>query len=155
MKNNKIKKLGTILKIFLKLCLLVGILLLLTLYNIVNSLGLKFDLFILLIYPCGICFLLLIYQFIGLFTFLEKNNPFSEATTTRLNNSMILSFVISLLILVALLLTIFTYSYYTLQFKVSLAFIMILFFGVGIALYILKALFKIATNYKEENELTI
>ena len=68
---------------------------------------------------------------------------------------MLSSLTISTLIIIALLLTIFIYDYYSLQLQVALTFMSILFFAVGIALYILSELFKEATTYKEENDLTI
>ena len=108
-----------------------------------------------MIYPCGILFLCIVYQFVNLFKTLSDNTPFCNENVIRLRKGMIFSFIISILILIALLLAIFAYSYYSLQLKVALAFMSFLFFGVSVALYILSVLFKVATKYKEENDLTI
>ena len=67
-----------------------------------------------------------------------------------------ISLIIGILVLIALGFTIFLYqSYYTIGCKICIGFISVLFFAIGIALYILKSLFKDAITYKEENELTI
>ncbi len=149
------KGMGNILKILLQVSMLIIGLILILLYWVTKWCNLNFDWFIIMIYPCGICFLALIYQFIGLFNTLKLNNPFCNENVTRMKNGMYSSFIISFFITIALLLTIFIYNYYSLQFQVALFCMAVLFFGVGIALYILSELFKEATNYKEENELTI
>lgn len=146
---------GNILKILLQVSMIVGIIILILLYWLVGEFNLHFDLFVLLIYPCGINFLYLVYQFIGLFDSLKVNNPFCLDNVKRMKNGMISSYIISILIFIALLFSVFLYNYYSLQLKVALFFMGILFFGVGIALYILSELFKEATTYKEENDLTI
>lgn len=149
------KGIGNILKIILQISLIIGIIILLGLYFITKLVNIKFDYFIMMIYPCGISFLILVYQFIGLFDSLKKNNPFCLENVNRMKIGMISSFIISLFITIALLLTIFVYNYYSLQLQVALFFMSILFIAVGIALYILKELFREATIYKEENDLTI
>ena len=147
---------GSLLKIFLQICMVIGALLLVFLYFILKANNLHFDWFTVMIYPCGILFLGLIYQFVGLFNSLKENNPFCNANVIKLNRGMIISFIISVLIVIALCFSIFLYGdYYTFSFNVCVGFICLLFFGVGIALYILNELFKEATIYKEENELTI
>lgn len=147
---------GSLLKVFLQICMVVGGLLLVFLYSILKVYNLHFDLFVVMIYPCGILFLALIYQFVGLFNSLKENNPFCNDNVIKLNRSKNISFMISALIIVALCFSIFLYNdYYTFRFNVCVGFICILFFGVGIALYVLKELFKEAIAYKEENELTI
>ena len=133
----------------------IGILFLISMYWIVRKVNLEFNWFIACIYPCGISFLVLIYQFIGLFNSLKESNPFCKENPKRMNIGMISSIVTCIFILIALLLSILVYNQYTLELKVALSFIFILFFGVSIALYILKELFIEAINYKEENELTI
>lgn len=150
------KSIGSLLKIVLQVCMVLGGIILVCLYPILKYFNLHFDLFTIMIYPCGIGLLLLIYQFIGLFNSLKENNPFCHDNVIRLNKSMIVSFVISILIVIALCFSIFLYNdYYTLSFNICVGFICLLFFGVGIALCILKELFKKAIAYKEENELTI
>lgn len=147
---------GSLLKVFLQICMVIGALLLIFLYSILKANNLHFDLFVVMIYPCGILFLVLIYQFVGLFNSLKENNPFCNDNVMKLNRGMMISFVISVLIVIALCFSVFLYGdYYTFSFNICVGFICLLFFGVGIALYILKELFKEATIYKEENELTI
>ena len=153
MKN--LKLVGKILEVFLKIFICISVVFLILLYSIVNKLGLHFDWFVGMIYPCGILFLCIVYQFVNLFKTLSDNTPFCNENVIRLRKGMIFSFIISILILIALLLAIFAYSYYSLQLKVALAFMSFLFFGVSVALYILSVLFKVATKYKEENDLTI
>lgn len=149
------KGMACILKIMLQIAMILGGILLVLLPWFVNIFNLHFDLFIILIYPCGISFLYIVYQFIGLFNSLKVNNPFCIDNVKRMKNGMRASYLISLLIFIALFMSIFVYDYYTLQLQVALLFLSILFFGVGIALYILSELFKEAIMYKEENELTI
>ncbi len=146
---------GSILKFILQISMVIGILFLISMYWIVRKVNLEFNWFIACIYPCGISFLVLIYQFIGLFNSLKESNPFCKENPKRMSIGMISSIVTCIFILIALLLSILVYNQYTLELKVALTFIFILFFGVSIALYILKELFIEAINYKEENELTI
>ena len=147
--------LGNILKKILQVFVLLGIIFLIALYWIIRSLNLKFDMVIILLYPLGILFLYLTYQFIKLFDSLKLKNPFCNANVKILRNGMITSFIISFLLLIILLLAIFIYNYYSLGIKISLGFLVILFFGVAVALYLLSKLFSQATAYKEENDLTI
>ncbi len=144
---------GNYLKIFLQICKIFGILLLIFLIPILFLLKLPFDMFLFMIYPCGICFLMLMEQFIGLFNSLKENNPFNYHNLDRILKAMHMSFMISVFVLISFFLTFF-YDY-SLAFVVSILFISILFFGVGIALYILSDLFRSSLEYKEENELTI
>lgn len=146
---------ASIIKLLLQLSIILGIAFMLFLHKITEWLNVNYDYFIKMIYPCGLVFLYLVYQFIGLFDSLKQNTPFSMNSVLKLKKASLSSFLIALLILISLLINIFCYSYYSLQFQVALSFMIILFFGVGIALYILSALFKEATLYKEENDLTI
>lgn len=145
---------GKFLKNILWIGLMFGGLLLLFLWPIFSWFDIKMNWFLFMIYPCGICFLIFVYQFIGLFEMLEKNSPFCQKTVSYLRKGMYLSYIIASLVIVALFFIIFGYSY-TLGIKFCILFIGVLFFGVGIALFILKELFQEATNYKEENDLTI
>lgn len=145
---------GSLLKILLWIGMIIGGMALLFLCPMFYWLDIKFDWFLLMIYPCGVCFFIFMYQFIGLFQMLEMNSPFCRKTISYLNKSMWLSYIISGLIFVALIFMICGYSY-TLAVKCCILFIGVLFFGVGIALFILKELFREAIDYKEENDLTI
>lgn len=149
------KGIGNILKILLEVGIIVGIVFLFMLYWIVKWFDLHFDWFVMMIYPCGIVFILLVYQFVGLFNTLKINTPFCKENVKRMKNGMILSFLISIFVILALLITILFYNYYSLQLQVALFFMSILFFAIGIALYILSELFREAIEYKEENDLTI
>ncbi len=146
---------GSILKFILQVSMVVGIFFLVGLYWIVKKVNLDFNWFIACIYPCGISFLVLVYQFIVLFNSLKESNPFHKENPKRMKIGMISSLVTCIFIIIALIITIFVYDIYTLELKVALTFIAILFFGVSIALYILSELFDEAIKYKEENELTI
>lgn len=155
MRSTKTKTIANILIILLKISMIIGTGILLMLWKIMDLLEIKFDLLVGLIYPSGILFLGFIYQFIKLFKQLKLEKPFTKETVRYLKTSMTLSFIIGFIILIALLLSIIIYPTYTLTVKISLTFFSILFFGVGIALYLLSELFKQATEYKEENDLTI
>lgn len=155
MRSTKTKTIANILIILLKISMIIGTGILLMLWKIMDLLEIKFDLLVGLIYPSGILFLGFIYQFIKLFKQLKIEKPFTKETVRYLKTSMTLSFIIGFIILIALLLSIIIYPTYTLTVKISLTFFSILFFGVGIALYLLSELFKQATEYKEENDLTI
>ena len=155
MKKDKTKIIATTISILLKIRIVIGVILLLCLWKILEVLNIKFDLLVFLIYPSGILFLMLVYQFIKLFKLLKIENPFSMIMVKYLKETMWISFIIGIIILIALLLSIFVYPTYTIAVKISLTFFTILFIGVGIALYLLSELFKQATEYKEENDLTI
>ena len=155
MKKTKLDNIGNILRLFMQMFFVFGILVLIFLYFITNYFGIHFDCFTLMVYPCGILFLYLVYEFINMFKSLEENKPFSMDNVKRLRRSMYITFSISILVIIALLIASIAYSYYSAQLKVALLFISVLFFGVGIAFYILSELFRQATLYKEENDLTI
>lgn len=149
------KGIANIIKIVLQISMVIGLIFLIMLYWLAKWFKVKFNLFIMMIYPCGLGLLYLIYQFIGLFNTLKQDYPFCIENVTRMKKGMYASLAISLFIIIALLLTIFAYNYYSLQLQVALFFMAILFLGVGIALYILAELFIKAITYKEENDLTI
>lgn len=155
MKEKIPKKIVKILNIVLRISLVVGTILLLTLWKWLELLNVKFDLLVFLIYPAGILFLGLIIQFIKLFNQFNVEKSFHLTTVRHLKNASRISFVISIITFLALLLSIFIYPTYTLTLKISLTFFTILFIGVGIALYLLAELFRQATEFKEENDLTI
>ena len=133
MKKDKTKIIATTISILLKISIVIGVILLLCLWKILEVLNIKFE----------------------LFKLLKIENPFSMIMVKYLKETMWISFIIGIIILIALLLSIFVYPTYTIAVKISLTFFTILFIGVGIALYLLSELFKQATEYKEENDLTI
>ncbi len=148
------KGIGNFLKILLEIVLVLGILILLSFPIIINKTNIQINPNIIMFYPNAICLLLIIYQFIGLFDSLKKENPFCENTVKRLSRSgkicgiasifWILDFLYELLIVKA-----------NIPFILALAFLVILFIGVTIALFILSELFSKALEYKNENDLTI
>lgn len=155
MKSNSPRKIVKILNILLKISLIVGVMLLLTLWKWLELLNIKLDILVFLIYPAGILFLGLVIQFIKLFNQFNAEKAFHLNTVKHLKNASKISFVISIITFIGLLLAIFVYPTYTLTLKISLTFFTILFIGVGIALYLLAELFRQATEFKEENDLTI
>jgi len=108
-----------------------------------------------IIYPNSILMLGIMYQFIKLFSSLEKNNPFNLDNVKILSTTSKISYVVSLLWIIDLFILLFGIKNNDLNYIIVIIFLSILFFGVGVALWILSVLFQKATNYKEENELTI
>ena len=108
-----------------------------------------------IIYPNGLLISIIVYQFIKLFKSLEINNPFNYDNVKTLKITSIVSLVISILWFIDLLFMIFIIKNTYINYIIVLIFLAILFLGVSIALYILSELFKQATDYKTENELTI
>ena len=108
-----------------------------------------------IIYPNSILMLGIMYQFIRLFSSLEKNNPFTIDNVKILSNTSKISYSMSLLWIIDLFILLFGIKNNDLNYIIVIIFLSILFFGVGVALWLLSALFQKATDYKEENELTI
>ena len=152
--NHNYRGIGKVLDVILRLCFVFGIILLILIVPILKYLGFEITLFYLFIYPIGIGFLVLMYQFMGLFQSLSNNDPFCKNNVTKIGIAMSSSFGIAIFIFLSFLVAIYIYQY-RLSFVICLLFMDILFLGVGIALYILRELFKEAISYKEENELTI
>ncbi len=146
---------GKFLKIFLQTCFYGGIILLLILPFELQMVGLHLNATAMVIYPNGIALLVIAYQFIGLFDSLKNNNPFCMENVKRLKVAGIASAVESALWTLDLLYEIFLVKYFDVIIVLVLTFMILLFIGVSIALYILSELMKQATQYKEENELTI
>lgn len=107
------------------------------------------------IYPNGLLMVLFAYQFIKLFKSLENNNPFNYDNVNILKKGSIISLIMSILWFIDLLFMIFIIGNTYVNYIIVLIFLTGLFFGVCIALYILSELFRQATNYKQENDLTI
>ena len=99
--------------------------------------------------------LLITIQFTKLFKSIEEDNPFTLKNTKILKNASIYSFVMSFLWFIDSIYFLFIKSCSHIDYYIVIIFFIILFFGVGTALYILSKLFEKATNYKEENDLTI
>ena len=147
--------LGRILKVFLQTCFIGGIILLITWPFQLKLLGLKPNAVALVIYPNGIALLAIVYQFIGLFDSLKNNNPFCIENVKLMKYAGIASLVEAVLWGLDLIYEVVLAKSIEPIFIAVLIFLFILFIGVSIALYILSELFKQATEYKKENELTI
>jgi hypothetical protein len=109
----------------------------------------------LIVYPNGGLMLGISYQFYKMFDSLEKKEPFTMKNVKILQTTGYLSFIMSALWLLDLLLMILVIHNTYINYILVLLFLMILFFGVGIALWTLSLLLHQATEYKEENDLTI
>ena len=107
------------------------------------------------IYPNGLLMVLIAVEFIRLFKSLEVGNPFTYDNVKILKTTSIISLVMSILWFIDLLFMIFIIGNTYVNYIIVLIFLTGLFLGVSIALYILSELFKQATNYKQENDLTI
>lgn len=149
------KGIGDLLSKFLEVCFVVGIVILLGLPFWLQSLGLNLGAASFIIYPNGIALLVIVKIFIKLFKSLKNNNPFCNQNVKLFKYAGIVSLIESGLWLLDLLYEMILAKTGDIVIILILAFLVILFFGVFIALYILSELFKQATKYKEENELTI
>ena len=151
-KNNQ--KLGKVLKIVL----IIGMIVAIPVVGIIPFL-LKHNISMLhtmlIIYPNGVLMIAITWEFVKLFKSLEDNNPFNYDNVKILKDTGIISHIMSVLWFVDLLDLLLIIKNYYMNYILVLIFLTVLFFGVGIALYILSALFKQATDYKEENDLTI
>ncbi len=146
---------GKLLKIFLQICFYCGIIILVVLPFLLNKLGFNLGASMYVIYPNGIVLLMITHKFINLFDSLRLNKPFCEENVKILKTTGIISFIGSLLWLMDFLYEIILVHSEDIIFNCTLLFLCILFLGVSIALYILSELFKQATEYKKENDLTI
>lgn len=108
-----------------------------------------------MIYPNGILMLGVIYEFIRLFRKIEDNNPFTMPTVNILKQTGVITFIMSIIWLLDLVFMITIMKNTYINYILVLLFLCILFLGVSIALYMLSVLIKQATEYKEENDLTI
>ena len=109
----------------------------------------------LIVYPNGFLMLAISYQFLKMFDSLEKKEPFTMKNVNILRRTGYLSYAMSVLWLLDLLLMVFIIHNTYINYIIVLLFLVILFFGVGIALWTLSLLLHQATEYKEENDLTI
>ncbi len=149
------KGIGKFLKIFLQVCFWGGIAVLIVLPFMLQMVGLKLNATAFVIYPNGIALLVIVRQFIGQFDSLKNRKPFCMENVKRLKTSGVASLIETALWTIDLLYTVFLAKGADVIIVLVLAFLIILFAGVSIAFYILAELIKQATEYKEENELTI
>ncbi|MBQ3415181.1 MAG: DUF2975 domain-containing protein [Clostridia bacterium] len=150
------KGLGNILKVTLQICLSIGITTVIILPFVLNKcLGLNLLNCFVVIYPNGVILSIITYKFIKLFNSLTKNNPFCVENVKILKTTGIVALIGSVIWIFNLIFEIIVIKLDNIVFIATLIFLCILYFGVSIALYVLSELFKKATEYKEENELTI
>ena len=109
----------------------------------------------LIVYPNGLLMLAIAYQFLKMFDSLEKNNPFTMENVKILRKAGNLSHSMSILWILDLILMVLVIHNTYINYIIVLLFLFILFLGVGIALWTLSILLQQATEYKEENDLTI
>ena len=107
-----------------------------------------------MLYLNGITMLVIVKQFIELFDSLKIEKPFCNNTVKRMNIASIAAGIMTGLFFIE---TIYKFASNNSDIKINciLVFMTILFLGVAIALYILAELFRQATEYKSENDLTI
>jgi len=149
------KGLGNILRLILKIFLIGGSLVLLVLPFILQLFGLNLGASIFIIYPNGIVLLLIANKFMKLFDSLKNNKPFCESNVKILKSTGKIALVGACFWLIDLLYEIILAKNIDVVFIILMLFLFVLYVGVSIALYILSELFKQATEYKKENELTI
>lgn len=149
------KGIGKILKVFLQICFWAGIIILIVPPFIINQYGFYLGASMFVIYPNGIVLLIITHNFIKLFNSLRLNNPFCKENVKILKTTSIVSLIGSILWLIDFLYEIILAKSSDIIFNSTLVFLSILFLGVSIALYIIAELMKQATEYKQENELTI
>lgn len=148
------KKIGILLKTVLIIGLLVAIpCVIISPFLLEHTRSVIYSMII--IYPNSLLMIGITIQFIKLFQSLERNNPFNYENVRTLKIGSIISFVMSILWIIDMLFMIFIIGNTYINYIIVLVFLAILFFGVSIALYILAELFRQATDYKEENDLTI
>ena len=146
---------GDKLKTMLQVFVILGIIVLVVLPFVLNTFGLNLGASVFIIYPNGIVLLLIAHIFIQLFDSLKNNNPFCENNVMLLRKTGKLAFIGAIFWLIDLLYELMLARSFDIVFILVISFLIILYIGVSIALYILSELFKQATEYKNENELTI
>lgn len=146
---------GDLLKNLLQVGLFGGIIILIILPFALQLVGLNLNATAFVIYPNGIVLLVITYKFIKLFDSLKNNRPFCNENVKILKCTGIVALIGSLLWILDLIYEIALVKTDDIIIIMVLLFLSVLFLGVAIALYILAELLKQATEYKEENELTI
>jgi len=144
--------LGAILKFLLQVGFGLGLAILVAMPYLLKIINESLNWYWLIVYPTGILFLIIVIVFIKLFDSLKDNNPFNRNNLKLMNIAKYASLGISEFIIVEIILVLTLYRDKNVIF---LIFLTILFFGVFIALHILKEIMYQAILYKEENELTI
>jgi len=149
------KGLGNKLKVILQVCFYLGFVVLIALPFILQVFDLNMNASIFIIYPNGIVLLIIAHKFIELFDSLKNNKPFCEKNVKILKTTGKVAFIGACFWIIDLLYELILAKNFDIIFILVMTFLFVLYIGVSIALYILSELFKQATEYKEENELTI
>ncbi len=146
---------GKILKFFLQIGFYVGIVFLIILPFILNKMGFNLKSCMFVLYPNGILLLLMIHKCIEFFNSLEQNKPFCDENVKIFKTTAIASLTSSILWFIDFIYEIIFMKSTDTIFYCILIFLCALFLGISIALFILSELFRQATEYKKENDLTI
>lgn len=150
----EIDKMGNILKIIVIIGIIFSIpTIILIPFLLSNNYSVFYSM--LIVYPNGLLMISIAIQFLKMFRSLEKNQPFTQDNVNILKKTGFLSFIMSGLWIIDLLIMMFIIKNTYINYIIVLLFLFILFLGVGIALWTLSLLFMQATKYKEENDLTI
>ena len=150
----EIDKMGNILKIIVIIGIIFSIpTIILIPFLLSNNYSVFYSM--LIVYPNGLLMIDIAIQFLRMFRSLEKNQPFTQDNVNILKKTGFLSFIMSGLWIIDLLIMLFIIKNTYINYIIVLLFLFILFLGVGIALWTLSLLFSQATKYKEENDLTI
>lgn len=150
----EIDKMGNILKIIVIIGIIFSIpTIILIPFLLSNNYSVFYSM--LIVYPNGLLMIDIAIQFLKMFRSLEKNQPFTQDNVNILKKTGFLSFIMSGLWIIDLLIMLFIIKNTYINYIIVLLFLFILFLGVGIALWTLSLLFSQATKYKEENDLTI
>ena len=150
----EIDKMGNILKIIVIIGIVFSIpVIVLIPFLLSNNYSIFYSM--LIVYPNGLLMIDIAIQFLRMFRSLEKNQPFTQDNVNILKKTGFLSFIMSGLWIIDLLIMMFIIKNTYINYIIVLLFLFILFLGVGIALWTLSLLFSQATKYKEENDLTI
>ena len=150
----EIDKMGNILKIIVIIGIIFSIpTIILIPFLLSNNYSVFYSM--LIVYPNGLLMIDIAIQFLKMFRSLEKNQPFTQDNVNILKKTGFLSFIMSGLWIIDLLIMMSIIKNTYINYIIVLLFLFILFLGVGIALWTLSLLFSQATKYKEENDLTI
>ena len=143
--------LSTFIEICLKIVLVLGIIIYITLPFLLNiymewfNPVLKYVPTLIILYASGIPALIIVYKFIRIFNTLKKDNPFIMENVKPLDVISICSLIISIEYIIGMFFIVSVFE----------IIIIAVFIIVWLGGYILSELLRKAIEYKEENELTI
>ena len=145
------KSLSNFIFLMLKVIFIIGILIYLTLpfllskyVEIFNPI-LNYTVALIMLYTSGIPALIIVYKFIKLFGSLTEDNPFIMENVKHLKVVSVCSLIISVIYIIGMFFIVSVFEI------IAIAIFIIAWLGT----YVLSELLKKATQYKEENDLTI